>query len=127
MQTPRVHGAAIHYHARMLARLLVAPALLLCPALALAADIPLQPGDDFCAAFNAAAPGDSVILAPGAYQGPCALTSGGLPGMPKTLRGADPDDGAVIVYQGQSANVLDVLASDIVLADLTLGPSGAAI
>ncbi|PCC68578.1 right-handed parallel beta-helix repeat-containing protein [Nannocystis exedens] len=111
----------------MLLRHLLAPALVLSPAAALAAEIPLQPGDDFCAAFNAAAPGDTVVLAPGEYSGPCVLSSGGAPGMPKTLRGADPDDHAVIVYAGQSSNVLDVLASDIVIADLTLGPSGATI
>ena len=117
------------YHGPMVSRLLVALALvaLALPTTATAAEIQVKPGDDFCAAFNAAAPGDTVILAAGNHAGPCVLASGGLPGMPKTLRGADPNDSAVIVYGGQSSNVLDVLASDIVIADLTLGPSMANI
>lgn len=107
----------------MLIRPLIALGLALAPAAASAGEITLMPGDDFCAAFNQAAAGDTVILSPGDYAGPCALTSGGAEGSPKTLRGADPADTARIVYDGASSNVLDVLAGDIVLQDLAFGPS----
>lgn len=106
---------------------LVALALALVPSIAAAGEITVQPGEDFCAAFNQAAAGDVVILAPGTHAGPCALSSGGQPGTPKILRGADPNDTAVIAYAGNSSNVIDVLASDIELHDLAFGPSNADI
>ena len=87
----------------------------LAPTSALAAPIVAMPGDDFCAAFNAAAAGDEVMRAPGHHAGPCSLTSGGAPGSPKQLRSADPANPARIVYDGDSSNVLDVLASHITI------------
>ncbi len=83
----------------------------------------LQPGDDWCAVAAAAAPGDALRLAPGVYAGPCALTAAGAPGAPITIAGADPNDPAVIAYDGSASNVVDILASHWVLRSLAFGPT----
>lgn len=104
-------------------RVLLTLPLALAPTGVRAAEVMVMPGQDFCGAFNQAAPGDVVILLPGDHPGPCALSSGGAPGNPKVLRGAEPGDSARIVYDGANSNVIDVLASDIVIQDLRFGPS----
>ncbi|MEZ4450668.1 MAG: right-handed parallel beta-helix repeat-containing protein [Nannocystaceae bacterium] len=91
---------------------------------AVAAEIVIQPGDDFCGAFNGAAAGDAILLAPGDHPGPCVLSQGGAPGSPKVLRAQDPEQPAAIVYAGDSSNVIDVTTSHVVIADLEFGPTG---
>jgi hypothetical protein len=90
---------------------------------ALAADVALVPGDDWCAAINAASPGDTVNLAAGDYEGPCTISVSGEDDAPVTLAG----DHAAIVYEGTQSNVIDVDASHVVLEGLSFGPTNADI
>ncbi len=99
--------------------MLIAPLL----ATALAADLTLAPGEDWCAALNAAAPGDTITLAAGEHAGPCTITASGEEGAPITLAGED----AAIVYEGASANVTDLNGSHLVLRGLRFGPTSADI
>lgn len=87
----------------------------------------LSPGDPWCATLAAAAPGDVLRLAPGEYDGPCTLSVGGAPDLPVTLEAADATDRPHIVYDGATSNVLDVLASHVVLRGLSFGPTRADI
>lgn len=88
-----------------------------------AADRTIAPGEDWCAAFNAASPGDTVTLAAGEHAGVCWLSASGEPDNPITLAG----DGASIVYAGVSSNVTDVDASHIIISGLHFGPTSADI
>ncbi len=93
-----------------------------------AGTFPVAPGEDFCQVFNQqAGPGDEVLLAPGDHAGPCVLSQGGTPGLPKALRAADPGDPPRIVYEGASSNVLDVTTSHVVIEGIRFGPTQADI
>lgn len=95
---------------------------------ALAGSFPVAPGEDFCQVFNQqAGPGDEVLLGPGDHAGPCVLSQGGMPGLPKALRAADPGDPPRIVYDGASSNVLDVTTSHVVIEGIGFGPTQADI
>jgi len=88
-----------------------------------AADLVLQPGEDFCGAFNdLATTGDAVLLAPGGHMGPCAVANDGV-----RLAALEPEDPPQIVYDGVNSNVFDVAGSDITIAGLRIGPSQADI
>ncbi len=102
-------------------------ALLLLPEISKAATVELAPGDDWCGALRAAAPMDTILLAPGEYAGPCTIDHGGTEGAPVTIAAADPDAPPHIVYTGTSSNVIDVLASDVTLRGLAFGPTEANI
>ncbi len=93
-----------------------------------AAEFEVSPGDNFCQVFNQeAGPGDEVVLLPGMHAGPCNLSTGGVEGSAKVLRAQDPEQLTAIVYDGNSSNVLDVNASDIVIDGLSFGPTNPAI
>ncbi len=95
---------------------------------ALAAEWMVSPEEDFCKVFNEdAGPGDVVLLLPGMHNGPCVLSTGGLPGEPKVLRAQNPDQLTAFVYNGNSSNIIDVKASDIVIDGFFFGPSNDAI
>lgn len=94
---------------------------------ALAGMVVIAPGGDWCGAINAAAPGDEVVLQAGEHAGPCTLRASGSEGLPVTLRGEDPADPPAIVYEGASSNVIDVLASHVVIRGLAFGPTQADI
>ena len=83
----------------------------------------LGPGDDLCAAINALAAGEELVLQPGDYQGPCAIRRGGAPGAPIVIRAADPERRPRIVYAGDNANVLEVHASHVRISGLEFGPT----
>lgn len=87
----------------------------------------LVPGDDWCAALNAAAPGDTITLSAGDYEGPCTINQGGEAGQPITLKAEDPQHLPHIVYTGRSDNVLNVQASHLVISGLVFGPTQADI
>jgi len=91
--------------------------------LILAVDLTINPGEDWCAAVNAAAPGDTVTLVGGEHAGPCWITASGEDGSPITLAG----DGASVVYSGSSSNVIDIAGSHLVLTGLSFGPTNADI
>src|SRR5262245_28940052 len=86
-------------------------AAMVAPVSATAKDI--GPDDDFCGAINSTPPGEEVVLAPGEYQGPCAIRQGGERGMPLIVRAADPKRRPRIVYGGTNANALEVKASNV--------------
>jgi hypothetical protein len=78
----------------------------------------IGPDADFCSAINSTPPGEEVVLAPGEYQGPCAIRQGGERGMPLVIRAADPKRRPRIVYGGTTANVLEVKASHVTIRGL---------
>ena len=99
-----------------LAKLVLLAVTALAPALAAARDI--GPDSDLCSVINSTPPGEEVVLAPGQYQGPCAIRQGGERGMPLVIRAADPKRRPRIVYGGTSANVLEVRASNVTIRGL---------
>lgn len=97
--------------------------LVLSASTALAGDVSVSPGEDWCAAVNAASPGDTIRLSAGDYAGPCWITVSGEEGAPITVSG----DTSMIVYEGTSSNVVDVAGSHLVLTGLGFGPTNADI
>ncbi len=87
----------------------------------------LAPGDDWCSAANAAAPGDEIVLQAGEHAGPCTLNSGGAEGLPVVVRAEDPENPPLIVYERASSNVIDVQADYITIRGLAFGPTQADI
>ncbi len=84
----------------------------------------VEPGADLCAAINTLQPGEELILQPGDYRGPCVIWSGGTPGAPVVIRGADPERRPRIFYPGSSANVFEIRASSVRILGLEFGPTG---
>lgn len=83
----------------------------------------IGPEDDFCSAANQLQPGDELRLRPGDYQGPCVIRRGGSPGAPITIAAADPQQRPRILYDGVTANVLEVRAGNLVIRGLEFGPT----
>ena len=83
----------------------------------------IGPEDDFCGAVNQLQPGDELRLRPGDYQGPCVIRRGGAPGAPTTIAAADPQQRPRILYDGITANVLEVRTGHLVIRGLEFGPT----
>ena len=83
----------------------------------------IGPEDDFCGAVNQLQPGDELRLRPGDYQGPCVIRRGGSPGAPTTIAAADPQQRPRILYDGITANVLEVRTGHLVIRGLEFGPT----
>lgn len=83
----------------------------------------IGPEDDFCSAANQLQPGDELRLRSGDYQGPCVIRRGGSPGAPITIAAADPQQRPRILYDGVTANVLEVRAGNLVIRGLEFGPT----
>ncbi len=83
----------------------------------------IGPEDDFCGAVNQLQPGDELRLRPGDYQGPCVIRRGGSPGAPTTIAAADPQQRPRILYDGITANVLEVRSGHLVIRGLEFGPT----
>ena len=83
----------------------------------------IGPEDDFCGAVNQLQPGDELRLRPGDYQGPCVIRRGGSPGAPTTIAAADPQQRPRILYDGITANVLEVRAGHLVIRGIEFGPT----
>ncbi len=71
--------------------------------------VSVGPADDWCGAINAA-PGETVILDAGEYADPCPISAAGVQVL---------GDGAVMTYDGDSSNVIDVLADDVTISGLS--------
>ena len=63
------------------------------------------------------------MLAPGDYQGPCAIRRGGELGIPIVIRAADPARRPRILYSGSTTNVFEVRASNVTIRGLEFGPT----
>ena len=83
----------------------------------------IGPEASLCAEINSLSPGEELVLRPGEYQGPCAIRRGGESGAPVTIRAADPEQRPRVVYDGSTANVLEIRASHIRLQGLEFGPT----
>jgi hypothetical protein len=83
----------------------------------------INPDDDLCGAIRAMQPGEELVLAPGDYQGPCAIRRGGEPGAPLVIRAADPARRPRIMYVGRATNVFEVRASHVTIRGLEFGPT----
>ena len=83
----------------------------------------IGPEDDFCGAVNQLQPGEELRLRPGDYQGPCVIRRGGSPGAPTTIAAADPQQRPRILYDGVTANVLEVRTGHLVIRGLEFGPT----
>ncbi len=95
--------------------------------LAQAATVTVPASGDFCAAVNAAAPGDEVLLEGSSYQGPCRVSASGSAGSPITLRSGTPGQRVAITYSGSNSNVIDVDGQYLRFVDLEFGPTNDAI
>ncbi len=94
---------------------LVLGAMLLAPAVAPAATIEVVTGEGaLAAALAAAAPGDTLRLAPGRHEGPVTITK------PLTLQGVA---GAIVQGDGD-LSVITVAATDVTIRGLTVTGSG---
>jgi hypothetical protein len=78
----------------------------------------IGPEANVCAEMNRLNPGDELVLLPGRYRGPCSIRKGGVSGRPIVIRSSDPERPAVLVYTGQTANVLDIKADHVVIRGL---------
>jgi hypothetical protein len=87
----------------------------------------IGPDADLCAEINSLDRGQELVLAPGEYQGPCAIRRGGEPGAPLVIRAAEPARPPRIVYDGQTTNVLEVRASHVVIRGLEFGPTQSSV
>ena len=83
----------------------------------------IGPESNLCLEINAMAPGSELVLQPGQYAGPCAIRSGGEPGLPVVIRAKDPLQPPRIVYGGNTANVIDVRADHVTIRGLAFGPT----
>lgn len=83
----------------------------------------IGPDADLCGEVRATQPGEELVLAPGDYQGPCAIRKGGEPGAPLVIRAADPTRRPRIVYAGRASNVFEVRASHVTIRGLEFGPT----
>jgi hypothetical protein len=83
----------------------------------------IGPGQDWCAAANALAPGDELRLAPGEYVGSCTIRSGGTAGAPVVVRAADPAARPRLIARGTADNLINVATGHVTLRELSFGPT----
>src|SRR5882762_10449823 len=81
----------------------------------------IGPEANLCAEINALPAGEELVLAPGDYQGPCAIRRGGELGVPIVIRAADPTRRPRILYSGSTTNVIEVRASYVTIRGLEFG------
>ena len=85
----------------------------------------LQPGDDWCAALNAAAPGEQILLAAGVHRSACKIRNRGTAEQPLVLASADTGSGrAQLAPASDKDNVIEVLgAAHLTIRDLDFLPT----
>src|SRR5882672_11003648 len=83
----------------------------------------IGPDANLCREINSLSAGEELVLAPGDYQGPCAIRRSGLAGAPLVIRAADPTRRPRLVYLGSTANVLEIRASHVQVRGLEFGPT----
>jgi MYXO-CTERM domain-containing protein len=90
---------------------------------ALAADLVVDVGDDWCATLTTAVAGDRVLLAAGTHTGTCRVTPAGTADSPITLTAQDLERRATLTATDPSANLLDLDGGHIVIEGLDFGPT----
>jgi len=90
---------------------------------ALAADLVVDVGDDWCATLTAAEAGDRVLLAAGTHTGTCRVAPAGTADLPITLTAQDLERRATLTATDPSANLLDLDGGHIVIEGLVFGPT----
>ena len=72
--------------------------------------ITVKPSGDWCGTINSVAPGTTVVMAAGNYTTACSISSSGTASLPIVVRAASSGaaDAAILTYQGNSSNVLDI-------------------
>jgi hypothetical protein len=108
-------------HLLTIAAVAVLTLIVMAPAHTTAREI--GPDADLCGEIRAVPPGQELVLAPGDYQGPCAIRRGGEPGAPLVIRAADPARRPRIMYAGRASNVFEVRASHVIIRGLEFGPT----
>jgi hypothetical protein len=83
----------------------------------------IGPEDHFCRAINDPASGEELLLRPGEYTGPCMIRRGGTAERPLVIRAQRPEQRPQIIYEGDSANVLEIRADHVVIEGLAFGPT----
>jgi len=83
----------------------------------------IGPQANLCAEINSLEPGETLVLRPGDYRGPCRIRRGGSAGVPITIQAQDLLDRPRIVYDGQSSNVFEINADYVTLRGLKIGPT----
>lgn len=83
----------------------------------------IGPDGEFCRTINDPASGQEIILLPGDYRGPCVIRRGGTRERPLIIRGKRDEGRPRVVYEGQSANVLEIHGDHVVVRGLVLGPT----
>lgn len=80
---------------------------------------------NWCATINGGAPGTTFVLAAGSYPDSCHITASGTATAPITIRsqGSATGSRALLVYNGTTANMIDLGGSYVAVRWLTLGPS----
>src|SRR5262245_6160549 len=68
----------------------------------------LTPSHTWCAAVNAARPGDEIVFAPGQYREPCSIRVSGSAAAEILIRTESETDRATLTYPGSTANVIEV-------------------
>jgi len=120
-------GDPVGYTARpapkLMTRILVTVALGMLLMVSGAAAKEIGPEEALCPAIASLGPGEELVLEPGMYRGPCAISSSGQAGNPITIRAKDPRQPPTIAYDGARANVFDIAGSHIVIRDLEFGPT----
>jgi hypothetical protein len=81
----------------------------------------VNPSEDWCGTINSVAPGTTVIMAAGNYTTPCSISSSGTASAPIVIRAASSGaaDVALLSYQGDSSNVIDVYGAYLQIQWLT--------
>ena len=109
------------HHLLTIATAVLLALLVLAPTRATGREI--GPDADLCGEIRAMRPGEELVLAPGDYQGPCAIRNGGTAGAPLVIRAADPTRRPRIQYTGRVSNVFEVRASHVTIRGLEFGPT----
>ena len=90
---------------------------------ALAADLVVDVGDDWCATLSSAAAGDRVLLAAGTHTGTCRVTPAGTVDSPITLAAQDTERRATLTSTDTASNLLDLDGGHLVIEGLDFGPT----
>lgn len=83
----------------------------------------IGPDANLCAEINALMPGETLLLRPGDYRGPCRIRRGGAAGAPITVAAQSLAERPRIVYDGSGANVIEIRADYVTLRGLKIGPT----
>ena len=83
----------------------------------------IGPQANLCAEINGLEPGETLLLRPGDYRGPCRIRRGGSAGAPITIQAQDLLDRPRIVYDRLSNNGFEIDADHVIVRGLKIGPT----